>query len=198
MKSNSQMQSIKYILFILLILPLCLNGQEKFWHISDTVVSKDVIYVEKGVFVNEDFFKRINANNSLYYNNVKVYYLNGALKEEYCLNKSFVEGNDISYYENGVIKEFYTCRNGNRFGAYIEFHDNGEKKTLGEYILPDSTPNYYETVAIDTIDDKMNGEVISKTSTMHFNDKKNGIWHYWNEKGVLIKSELWDKGTLIK
>jgi antitoxin component YwqK of YwqJK toxin-antitoxin module len=31
----------------------------------------------------------------------------------------------------------------------------------------------------------------------HENDK-NGEWFYWNEKGVLIKKEIWRKGKLVK
>lgn len=194
------MQSIKNILFVLLMLPLCLNGQEKFWHLSDTIVSKNYIMISKRILIDSAFFKSINIDKEIYYISKKLYYFNWSLKEEYCENESFlVEGNRISYYENGVIKDFYTCRNGNRVGAYIEFHDNGEKKTLGEYTLPDTTPNYYTTFTSDTTIDSSTGEIrIMQGYTMHFIDKKNGKWYYWNDKGILIKSELWDKGTLIK
>lgn len=37
-----------------------------------------------------------------------------------------------------------------------------------------------------------------KEKGAYLDNEKNGEWYYWNEKGQLVRREVWDKGKLLK
>ncbi len=78
----------------------------------------------------------------------------------------------------------------------MEFYSNGQKKTLGQYLQPLKTPDYF--VEVDTVYRGDYHDVQMIVSHNVFNDVKSGNWYFWDINGNLTKTEIWDKGVLKK
>lgn len=81
-------------------------------------------------------------------------------------------GNFVYYYKNGVKNNATYWRNGKPSGKYEKYYQNGNLNVKGKY------------------------KSIKKRYCKGVCSRPVGKWKYWNEKGVLIKEEIWRKGIL--
>jgi antitoxin component YwqK of YwqJK toxin-antitoxin module len=104
--------------------------------------------------------------------------------ENYCENGqltrqdsigSHVIHTSIFYYCNGTKRIKFNHNVANDFGKYYEWHENGTLSTDGQYdeIVPPDMIAYFGA------------------------SKKQGRWKYYNEKGELIKEEVYKDGVVI-
>lgn len=116
------------------------------------------------------------------------YFKNGQKETEVNYLKGKMQGNWISYYENGdtsmimpiksdvkngVIKEFYLGNRLKRTGAWVDNYEDGPEELFNE-----------------------NGSLQMKG--YYRLGVKDSIWQYFDEKGQLLKSELWKMGKQIE
>jgi antitoxin component YwqK of YwqJK toxin-antitoxin module len=169
-----------------------------------TNYNQDGIIVEKtkyenGVFVynSKTFYpngkvkqeiKLINTIDNLH--SITDYYFNGKVKQiQY---KKACSGflADSFNLKNGVIKAGHNYTNEKRFiqvDKFAKYYNNGNLNEIGSY----------DTLFVETdscfFDEKQNFTCYTKT----YSCKKN-TWRYYDSTGVLLKTELWNKGTLIE
>ena len=118
----------------------------------------------------------------------KYYYPNEKLSKIEHYNNDKLHGEQIHFYDNKQIKlkSFYT--NGFKNGEWIAYFENGKVMQKYNYThdrLGGSYIEYYENGII-----KEEGE--------YAGDKKYKKWKYFNDKGELLKTEIWKRGELIK
>lgn len=111
--------------------------------------------------------------------------------------KSVPHGEWLEFYDNGSIKakkEFYM---GLETGLWEWYYANGIKKREGRYFEEYLIQHPCEVTAIThswgmfDIEDFHSGK-----HYVHIRPK-HGTWKYWDDKGNLIKEELYDQGKLI-
>jgi antitoxin component YwqK of YwqJK toxin-antitoxin module len=99
------------------------------------------------------------------------------------------EGQYCGYYPSGKILAIGNYKYNRMDGDWIVFHENGAIKEKGKYFSSSDYIEYFSPATkVSTIDAEY---VLS-------NDIKTGEWEYWDTAGVLIKTEVYDRGRLLK
>lgn len=96
-----------------------------------------------------------------------------------------------TYYDSAhtLVKEIY---------QYKEHHRIVYNPATGDMELSD-TPTLIKH-GIYTLyykQDKPEDELKIQAEGKYVDDKKHGEWHYYNTKGIIIKTEKWDNGKLV-
>lgn len=129
------------------------------------------------------------------------YYDNGEIQEKTNFKDGKLDGLKTAFLKNGDTKEEMIYRNNKKWtGTWVLNHSNGQKSVEGKYengkgFVTEwfNTGDIYKK--IDYNNDKIVGETIyryfknwEKKSIERLEDnKKNGLWTNWNEKGEKIK-----------
>ena len=113
-------------------------------------------------------------------------------KENY--QNGLLDGEFVEFHENGKLWIKGEYKLGEKKGIWEEYSENGIKIRQGKYIGEKRTP-YSETILDSLLE---NGVIVSGLQFPIIEEIKDGVWNYWDIKGVLIKKELWDKGKLIE
>lgn len=134
-----------------------------------------------------------------------------------CLYKNgMLNGYYKEYFQKSKVKISGEYSKGKKNGLWIEFYNNGTTKEKGNYLPVFYTLQYKDFIQFRFIVFDQNNKIIDTLNytsqiketinwlkqvtgvkmpyKMHL---KEGIWKYWNEKGVLIKKEKYKKGKLI-
>jgi antitoxin component YwqK of YwqJK toxin-antitoxin module len=88
-----------------------------------------------------------------------------------------------------------------RIGIWKEYHENGVLASEGKYLpinFKGNTPS--DSAGIKVSNKKTSFEMIPSVSyiTWRTNSIKDGLWKYYDEKGIKIKEELYENGLLKK
>ena len=158
------------------------------FYINGKIRSKcDVIF---GVRTDSAMFKEITSSKYKYefwrnlvdlYNGYYIeWYENGNIKSKGKYKSGLKVGLWLYYDENNVLikKENYSGENEYLKGLYCEYYSNGEIKVKGKYKLARVINKY----------DESKSDIVSM---------KDGMWYYYDIKGVIIKKEIWKFNTMI-
>ena len=110
-----------------------------------------------------------------------------------------LNGETTVWYPTGEKRSVETFSAGYPNGMYIEWYPNGKTKIIGSYSL-----KYRDSVIVltqptyDTMEIMVNGNKFASVSVDNFPGLKNGVWIFYDEKGVMIRRETWAYGTLVK
>jgi uncharacterized protein len=118
----------------------------------------------------------------------------------------------LTYYQNGQIKTSGHYYNDYLTGRWLEFYPNGDTSVYGNYCLTkldslmtsiDSTNICFDTLFI--YPPETYPAVDNEYADLYFKyvygracPKKNGLWRYYNEQGIITKKEFYKNGVLIK
>jgi antitoxin component YwqK of YwqJK toxin-antitoxin module len=179
------------VLAILFLLPFWSFGQQYSFR-KDTLKYSSFYAVLDGVF------EQNAGNEILRYGHITEIYNSGTIKGEYFVTEGFKKyGSCFEYYENGELQEVINFYKDKRVDQYLEFHPNGKIACIGNYksIVDDSTFVQY----CDTINytDSLTAEDFFIVTCM-VKAVKNGEWKYFNDKGVLLRTELIRNDTIIE
>lgn len=119
------------------------------------------------------------------------YYHNEKLDQEVKYKKGRIDGVFKLFYGNGNVKEEGIVKKGNKKKIWKYYYPNGILKNQGYY----SQNYYYDSNNVDTI--IIDGYTILMEKPLKKWFKK-GRWKYYNENGLLIKTELYRNEELIK
>lgn len=140
---------------------------------------------------------------------------NDKIIETYSTNANVLHGPYLMY-RNDKLSQSGHFKNGVRDSLWITYHPNMEIQSQGSYI------GKKITIALDTKTHQLI-EILNKTDTLSINplseysklinrynydgkggvqlpiyiDFKRGIWKYYNEKGKLIKQEIYDENGIL-
>lgn len=135
----------------------------------------------------------------------------------FTIDKDLLNGVHSVYYDNGNIKDYGYYKNNARSGEWRFFYSNGNVESEGSYedeyskiIYDPASRNmvtlnrYLDTVRVELftqkIYDSLRQAVHEEWDIMfplHLH-KRIGVWKFYDEKGQLLRSEIYDKGKLIK
>ena len=200
----------RLVIYCLFLLPIISCNQSKIFD-CDSIDSEGEIYrVSK---------TQIPATGTMicYYDNgkkmVEENFLNGLLhgkhiewdssgniKFEENLKYGLYDGKQTVYYETGKIMSVRFYKLNREDSTDSEFYPNGVLKVQGHYQYNDSDLNLipqYQTDSAFVMDSDNNIIGIKKMSSTYYKPK-NGLWQYWDEKGILIKQEFYKDGQLLK
>jgi antitoxin component YwqK of YwqJK toxin-antitoxin module len=109
------------------------------------------------------------------------------------VRREYYNGDTIrqEFYESGIKSRTQLLIDGILLGEFNEFYSNETIKVKGYYSI--------DTFTIDTIiviDPITLEETI--VTEVDFRSLKSGIWQYFNEQGILVKEEKYNKGQLVK
>lgn len=120
-------------------------------------------------------------------------------------------GDYISFYPNNQIKLKGTYQDDYRVGLWRKYYENGTFKSEGKYVKGkdiviwnlELDKAYKINEKGDTLDSFPEYSDWKKTEEK-YDEKgfpiylwhKDGVWKYWNDNGVLIREEIWEKGVL--
>jgi len=112
--------------------------------------------------------------------------------------KAVPHGEWIEFYPAGNVRAKKNFHLGLEIGQWEWYHENGIKKMEGTYF-----EEYLKEhpCTIDVIDDpheKDNDEQVYSAGNFVHIRPKHGVWKYWDEKGILVKEEIYDQGKLIQ
>jgi antitoxin component YwqK of YwqJK toxin-antitoxin module len=137
------------------------------------------------------------------------YYKTGNLKEVFNVNSNHqLDGLLLEMYENGIIENF---------GVYVDntgfsyrYYENGRIKKYSQskdsYLINYEvsfcsegelySEIFYDSTGYSVTGYHCNGNLRARGRNESAYIQQDGKWEYWNEKGILIKEEFWEKGIL--
>jgi len=98
------------------------------------------------------------------------------------------EGYFITYFPKGGTAELIMWQKGRKNGLWEQYYSDGKIKFRGSFRDDEKEGNF---TAWDP-----SGIVI--ITGQYGNGHQDGIWCFFNEKGELLKKEIYDKGVLLK
>ncbi len=109
-------------------------------------------------------------------------------------------GKQTTYYETGQIMSEQFYKFDREDSTFTQYYPNGKIESLGKYKFTDQDLSLIQQFKTDTISIKDSDEVVTgfKIRTDESYKPKNGVWKYWDEKGNLVKEELYKDGQLVK
>jgi len=110
----SKIFNMKYLFFVLMIMPFILNGQNKVKY--DNLEQRDGLFYEMG---------KLEPYSGQCYST----FPNGQLGLGGNIKEGLRDGEWVWYYENGTQRRFATYKNGLKHGPTIFFYNNGIKKS---------------------------------------------------------------------
>ncbi len=103
-------------------------------------------------------------------------------------NRRYVNGTVMEYYEGGIPKSEYTYENGKRDGPFTEWYDKGQFTFVpGSVELRDDAIQGTQ---------KLVGTQVAREGD-YMDDKLEGEVRHYSEDGRLLKTEVWQSGTLV-
>ncbi len=170
------------------------------------IIKTDTTFSESGKMKKVRYYNPINKIRKTI-----LYYENGTIKEIFNVNeKHQLDGILLEIYENGKIKHYGIYNNG--VGFSYDYYEDGRIKiysqskdtyTIGYKATFCSEGELYSETFYDSTGYSFTGyhcngnlRVKGRNETDYIN--KVGKWEYWNKEAVLIKTEHWEKGKLIK
>lgn len=149
-------------------------------------------------------------NNYICYSNItkdksieieNCYYNNGAKFRTSNFINGKINGIIESYFSSGKLMKIecfvYECP----VGSFMEWYENGNLKTKGQFVLNtnNTTLEYYNPHSDTTlITNEVTGEIFKKVLSVECKGFKDGIWRFYNNNGLCIKEEVWEKGKFIE
>jgi hypothetical protein len=177
------------------------NFYIQYWYYTDSTISAIMIGVvdtisqlEKKQLVDIRFEKgsSIKPKSNFYlgeYGTLNINYNHNNFASRIIINYKKLN-KEINFYTNGQVNETGLNDSTGRIDYWYEYYLNGSIKSIGKYagsqINGFYMPEYDES--------KWESQNTNKVSIIHFKDD---FWKYFNEVGVLIKEEHWEKGKLI-
>lgn len=169
------------------------NGNLQSFNIfkNDDPILPDILFYKSGVIRNWD-------NNNVFPSNLcksRSYYENGKLEQEMRLLNLFSEEEVITtYFENGNIRS--VVHQGNPKSPYEYYYLNGKIRAKGNnhisfLFLTGKCEQWYDN-GIKKIEYYFNEPRISELPNQPI-----GEWKYWDKKGKLVKTEVYDNGKKI-
>lgn len=102
--------------------------------------------------------------------------------------KGIREGLSKVWYPSGVMSELFYYKNGIKSGLWEQYYLDGKLKLRGAFLNGEKNGAF-------KIFYNSGGVMISGA---YHNGHQDGEWNYFTEKGVPSKTEIFDKGTLVK
>lgn len=175
---------------------------------NDTIFRKVVYYQYNNKKVQIDLIRKDSlliphGKYEVYENNVKLFeqiyhysmltnsitYYNSKKIKSIKLYKNNEEYYRTEFYENGNIKENGTIEKGRKSGLWYYYYENSEIQKYGVYSLKLELTDYSKSKLEDKNlpDSEKNILIRSDTKTV-----KTGSWSFFDENGVLEKTECYD------
>lgn len=104
------------------------------------------------------------------------------------VNRRYENGEFTEYYPSGIPKSRYTYSGGQKDGPFIEWYD------IGTYEMVPAEPGDAEMGIAQR--QKLTGTKI-KCEGDYLNDVQEGEIKYYDERGLLTKTEVWQDGKLL-
>ncbi|MEA3392693.1 MAG: hypothetical protein U9Q91_06910 [Candidatus Marinimicrobia bacterium] len=174
----------------------------KEWHShSQNYLVIEQLKKAKDTFISNGSFIQIDPYTNIIVSTGE--YRNGKLHGKYCsyrnekldqvveYKKGHIDGIFKLFYDNGNVKEEGFVKKGNNKKTWKYYYPNGVLKSQGYY----SKNYYYDSSNVDTVVIDGYTMLMEKPLKIWF---KKGRWKYYNENGVLIKTELYRNEELIK
>lgn len=151
-----------------------------FYYDTNNKLRKTVVFYKSGAFQRITNRNTKDESDGLYLE----FYENGALKHYgiYINDTGF----SYSYYEDGRIKKYSQSKDSYLINYEVSFCSEGELYT----------EIFYDSTGYSVTGYHCNGNLRVRGRNESDYIKKIGKWEYWNEKGILIKEEFWEKGVL--
>ena len=145
-------------------------------YLDTGLTSKATVYYPNGSIKSQGY----------YYNKEKSdlwvsYNMAGQKMQQENYREGVLDGESIYYYNNGTIAESYYYYNGEKNGVGKKFYKSGflNMKCNYQYNLPHGLAHFYYN---------MTGEVLESRGMFNVG-RKDSIWEFYNEQGILIKKE---------
>lgn len=96
------------------------------------------------------------------------------------------QGESITYFPSGRKAEVVIYKDGVKQGEWLQFYESGKPKTKGKYLNGklDGEVLYYETT----------GRI--RVKGQYVKGLMDGNWYFFNDVNKVIKTQVWDMGTL--
>jgi len=185
-------------------------------NVENTLKENDFSVVEYSIY--EDSLAHTIQNQIFFEDNYqtgvwKSYFSNGKLSMIINYKDGYLHGEWKQYYKNGkIMTEGYFKENA-KIGTWKSYYKNGIPRTEENYLpevlvfLPSGLS--YEKIKIIGNKNKTLREDIASIIIDEFKDEnksffelprviylKDSLYKYWNEQGILIREEFWEKGIL--
>lgn len=119
------------------------------------------------------------------------FYQNGNIMESGHKDRHNDTGNWKYWNENGILIKECNYEKGRLKGKYTEYYPNGLVKLTGNYVHINGQDSVYT-------EDLLTGELTMEIMDTDDIPAKDGQWQYYRSNGELIKTEIYDKGHIIK
>jgi antitoxin component YwqK of YwqJK toxin-antitoxin module len=161
-------------------------------------------YSFKGALIAAGAFSRKGEKQGPWVN----YYPSGTMASKTFYEEGHVTGNATFYYENGrmrAIGDYLTKKHAyvvsgyameykveSKIGDWIYYYDNRQIESKGTYWFGEVLRDYSYRESDDP------GASLGELERQWKIDLKHGKWSYWSRTGKLLKTEYYDKGTLLE
>ena len=126
-----------------------------------------------------------------------VWYSNGQLGNKLNFKHGKLDSLFVTFFENGQVMFIGNYKEDARTGLWKEYFENGKLKSEGCY-CEDIHPVYVTHDNVDSLKNEYPNLIDNIIFLDYTLDFKSGQWKYYNEKGMLIREEYYEKGKLIK
>ncbi len=115
------------------------------------------------------------------------------------LNNNLRNGVFINWFENGSLEQMDSYVMGCLSGPSIKYYESGQIEEEGFYYIEvnDSIVYLNWFYSKDSILEQETTSTYEGVAS-GYRDKKDGVWKYYFSDGKLKRTEMWDKGLLIR
>ena len=146
-------------------------------------------YTPDGEMMRKEYYKNGVLDEQQTYNYSFSYFESGNIKTIIGKQRELYSGEYLLYFDSGKLSKVFNFEVDMLRGDYIEYFENGKVKVSGYYMSDKSS--VYIPVSED-----ISSDLETDTTFIDFEYGKHGKWLYYDDKGVLLKEEVYKKGRL--
>jgi hypothetical protein len=194
-----------FIKLVFLFIPVLLHGQEQIIVFSHDTLRLDnhdsIIYQRGNEFLGEIKYisygyTSVAIIDSGYFKKRTRFYSNGIKENEYNYRNGKLNGRRLEWNDNGILILSGHYLNNNEDSVWTFYYSNGIKETEGSF-LPDTSrliDNFTIRQTQTNLDPPYDISDWVITSLKH--SPPHGQWNFYNKRGQVIKTLVFDKGVL--